>query len=514
MKSAPSPVIFACCFLGLLISYLMVGYSRQLPSGDEIVSVLSAAGNQQTYEEVITYLQQYRKVVPVSDWQKLLQPHAHSLHHISPDLGNLDIHPPLYFWLLHFTLYVFATPLTGALVLNALLHIVAAIGLYLLARALSISQRAFSVILIYWMFSPAIMGTGFYARQYELLCCAGIYSSLAYWYYLKEQKAGYLVLFFATVLAGMLTQYLFIFHSLVYVAYSVFIRKHTGQSVVIAALCGAAFFCVTRIHLGIWDQFHEQSTRVNGFHLTELPARIGKIVVCFVQVWFPVFSFKMWLMKLPQWVPAVLLLGTAIPGIWLLKKMQWKQAIQHMVPKSQQPAFEHWMLLFSLGIICGPYLLFKTTFHSMASQYLMLVYPFFLLVLIPVLEKSKPIMNLLTGILIGGWALHLLAYQIKQKQLSPLVNDAKKADLIVLTSRDRRGFLRLLPYLPSSQKVLFDEEATPCTYASLGNIFFISGKPIKELNMELLNQYKEYDLTDGLSFYTCRIDSMICKGNN
>ncbi|MBX7206598.1 MAG: hypothetical protein K1X81_14330, partial [Bacteroidia bacterium] len=290
--------------------------------------------------------------------------------------------------------------------------------------------------------------------------------------------------------------------------------KNIRQSLVITGACAVAFLCVTRIHPGIWDQFHEQSTRVNGFHITELPARIGKIVVCFVQVWFPVFSFKMWLMKLPQWVPVILLLGTAIPGIWLLKKVKWKQAIQNMVQKGRQPAFEHWMLVFSLGIICGPYLLFKTTFHSMASQYLMLVYPFFLLVLIPLLEKSKPMMNLLTGILIGGWALHLLAYQIKQKQLGPLVNDAKKADLIVLTSRDRRGFLRLLPYLPPSQKVLFDEEASPCTYASLGNIFYISGKPVKELNRELVNEYKEYDLTDGLSFYTCRTDSVICKGYN
>ncbi|MBX7206661.1 MAG: hypothetical protein K1X81_14660, partial [Bacteroidia bacterium] len=261
-----------------------------------------------------------------------------------------------------------------------------------------------------------------------------------------------------------------------------------------------------------WDQFHEQSTRVNGFHLTELPARIGKIVVCFVQVWFPVFSFKLWLMKLPQWVPAVLLLTTAIAGVWFLRKVKWKQAIQNSVLKGGQLAFEHWMFVFSLAIICGPYLLFKTTFHSMASQYLMLVYPFFLLVLIPFLEKSKPLTCTLTVVVIGGWVLHLLAYNIKQKQLDPLVNDAQKADLIVLTSKDRRGFLRFLPYLPPSQKVLFDELATPCTYAGLGNVFYISAKPIGNLNKNLIDHYREYDLTDGLYFYTCRTDSVSCRG--
>ncbi len=502
-----------CCLIGVVLSYCWVDYTRQLPSGDEIVSVLSAVGNQQTYEEVITDWQQHRRVVLVSDWQKLLQPQEYALKHISPDLGNLDIHPPLYFWLLHFCLLFFSSPLAAGLLLNACLHLLAALGLYHLTKALNLSKGTFAGILIYWVFSPAIIGVGFYTRQYELLSCTGIYSSLFFLYYLREQKTGYLILFFATVLAGMLTQYLFIFHSLIYVVYTALIHKNAKQSLVITAVCAVAFFCVTRIQPGIWDQFNEQSTRVNGFHITELPARIGKIVVCFVQVWFPVFSFKMWLLQLPRWMPALLLVGGGIAGAWFLKKVKWELLIQRIQLLRKQMAFEHWMFIFSLGIICGPYLLFKTTFHSMASQYLMLVYPFFLLVLIPVIEKSKQLMYLLTGMVIFGWALQLYLFNARQQKLIPLVQDAQKANLIVLTSKDRRGFLRFLPYLPPSQKVLFDELATPCTYASVGNVFFISAKPLTNLNANLKNQYAEYDLTDGLSFYTCRTNTIICIGD-
>ena len=103
---------------------------------DEAISYIAATCHQGEYQE-ITFAGRgpYGRWVPAYEWQRLLQPEDRGcLGRIAADLARYDIHPPLYFWLLHGWALLFGVGVWTGTSLNIALAALGTLALFGLAR--------------------------------------------------------------------------------------------------------------------------------------------------------------------------------------------------------------------------------------------------------------------------------------------------------------------------------------------------------------------------------------------
>lgn len=481
----------------LLFAYAFVYTVKQMPSGDETISYLCATGNQQAYSRVISHSGVYGHVSQAHEWQQFFKNSPQSFNNISADLTQTDLHPPLYFWLLHgFSLFTPSLKSAGFL-LNALLHILSAMGLFLLASKLGLNNKTKALAVLYWCISPAIVAVGFYARQYELLGCIGIYTAWAFLFYQKHQRPFNLLLLFALVVAGMLTQYLFMYMMPVYLFYALVINKSPKLFLTMALLIITAFVVVYIIHPGMLQQFAMQQERAQVLNINQLPMRLGKIALSGLQIWLPVLLLKNQLLKLPLWLPILAVTCVAVPLLYMVIK-QFKP-VKFSFNKL---SFNHCMLLGSLGLAIVPYLLFLTPLHAMGGQYWVLVYPFLVLALVTETAKLPQLNKALMALLCIGFGVQLMGMYNTQQQYNTLFAQLKQADVIVVNSVDRRGFLRVVPFLNPQQQIIMREDVLPSMFTlrqQNKSTLFIADEYTQ--HKAKLTDANTYDLGDGKIFY-------------
>lgn len=130
-----------------------------------------------------------------------------SLSQIARDAGH-DIHPPLYYWLLHFWVRAFGNSELGLRSLSALLGVLLVALTYLLGERLfgrSVGlAAAFAAAL-----SPFQVYYSQEARMYILLALEGAASAYALLRYLESERRGWLLGFILSSTAGLYTHYFF-----------------------------------------------------------------------------------------------------------------------------------------------------------------------------------------------------------------------------------------------------------------------------------------------------------------
>ncbi len=151
---------------------------RTVFSHDGAISYLAAAGQQGRLAEVTrpgSTEPPYARWVRVEQWQAFVEPSTPmSPRTIARDLSAHDLHPPLYFWLLHVAcLTLGAHPWTGIL-LNALIDAAAALVIFAAARWWLDDDRWAAIATLVWMISPAALETMREARHYSLLALVGV----------------------------------------------------------------------------------------------------------------------------------------------------------------------------------------------------------------------------------------------------------------------------------------------------------------------------------------------------
>ena len=169
-------LLLVCALAGSTALRVVGGADKQGFTHDESISVLAAACNQGDYTQLTTTAQPpFGRWVPASDWKSLMRPdRALCLTEIGRDLAREDIHPPLYFWLLHGWTLAFGVGLWTGLSLNVVLAGLTALALFALARrVLGDPLRAAGVTAV-WSFSPAAIRVFAEARQYELVALLAV----------------------------------------------------------------------------------------------------------------------------------------------------------------------------------------------------------------------------------------------------------------------------------------------------------------------------------------------------
>ena len=214
-RPAAVAAIVAVVALAIALHALELASLRRI-SHDDTISFLAATGHQGEFQRVVdSGLDPVAQWVPASRWQaytRIEQPLP--LLTIAQDLGHHDIHPPVYFWLLHVWSLLVGVQLWTGPALNLVLHAVTAVVLWRLARrVLGGPLEAWAVTGI-WATLPAVVATAGSTRQYSL---AALWSVLVVSAFLRIRDDGErgpggrrdLVALAAWTAVGMLTLYTF-----------------------------------------------------------------------------------------------------------------------------------------------------------------------------------------------------------------------------------------------------------------------------------------------------------------
>jgi hypothetical protein len=144
----------ACVLAIVVILQVLSIINKGMITDDEGVSYIGATGHQGIYEDPDIK----GRWVDINDWKALWKPgKVFCFSNISKDLAQYDIHPPLYFWLLHLWLFITGTSIWSGAYLN--LIILAGVFFLLIKagmRVLNSFQLSLGMAFI-WGVSPAVI---------------------------------------------------------------------------------------------------------------------------------------------------------------------------------------------------------------------------------------------------------------------------------------------------------------------------------------------------------------------
>lgn len=180
-------------------------------SHDDTISYLAATGHQGEYQRVVdSGAAPVAQWVPAAQWQSFTRiDKAFPLLTIARDLGDHDIHPPVYFWLLHAWSLLVGVHLWTGPVLNLLLHVLTGVVLWRLARRLMGSPWAAWAVVGIWASLPAVAETVASTRQYSLAGLLSIALGAAFLRTRQQVSARALLALGTLTALGLLTLYTF-----------------------------------------------------------------------------------------------------------------------------------------------------------------------------------------------------------------------------------------------------------------------------------------------------------------
>lgn len=203
-------VVVALLALAVVLHALTIAGMRRI-SHDDTISYLAATGHQGEFQQVVDEgLPPTATWVTAADWQSFTRiDDPLPLLRIARDLGEHDIHPFVYFWVLHTWSLAVGVQLWTGPALNVVLHVATAAVLWVLTRDIvGRALPAWAAVGV-WAALPAVARTAVSTRQYSL---AGLWSvALAVVFLRTRERASAvgLVGLAALTAVGMLTLYTF-----------------------------------------------------------------------------------------------------------------------------------------------------------------------------------------------------------------------------------------------------------------------------------------------------------------
>ena len=267
-------------FLPRLMSVVLIDH-------DDVISVIGATCNQARYEQFILRGQW----VNASEWQQYWQMNGSlCFADIRDSLANYDIHPPLYFWLLHGWFSVFGVSILSGLVLNLVVLISTAIVIFATCRLLSVSNTFSFIAATAWMFSlPSRSAIGV-IRQYTLFSFFTALLLLLVILWLKRGDRKYLFAISLVLAMGVLTHYQFPVAALAIVIFTIAILHKRNDRKSIAQLAGAgvaAFVIFYLVNPHFMESVWQADGQAQDFSLLGFGQRVGSVLATVIQLFNP-----------------------------------------------------------------------------------------------------------------------------------------------------------------------------------------------------------------------------------
>ena len=202
--------VIAVAALAVVLHALEIASLRRV-SHDDTISFLAATGHQGEFQNIVDNGEPpVARWVPASRWQALTRIDERlPLLTIARDLGDHDIHPPVYFWLLHVWSLVIGVHLWTGPALNVVLHALTAVILWRFADRLLGSPWAAWAVAGIWATLPAVVETVSSSRQYSLAALLSVVMASAFTRTRTSPTPRSLIVLGTWTALGMLTLYTF-----------------------------------------------------------------------------------------------------------------------------------------------------------------------------------------------------------------------------------------------------------------------------------------------------------------
>jgi hypothetical protein len=401
---------------------------------------------------------------PASTWKNLLRvDQKFCFGQISRDLGASDLHPPLYFWLLHLWSLLLGVDVWTGPVLNSMFAVLTTILLYRFSSELLHSRSEAVLVTFTHALNYDVIEISALAKQYDLLIFCTL---LLVWFTVRcarlaapstRETTALLIV----ALAGGLTHYHFVIPVSACVLYLLAKLKNRDIKRFGTALAsltlgfGASFV----IHPYLFSSF-EKEIGVPGVFM------------------FSVESFALRLMRVAASFSAFyyIIVLTLLLALWAV--VRYRRKLGELVGHIRRVDLDGlYVPFFGVWIAGGVILLYLTSvspLHRMSAKYLIMAWPFlsFLPVFILRFVRSRPtiVMYLYLFPLIFTVARPLQAHLFAGERQDPgkLFDSAE----IIVVDNVTRGILPRIvwhmpdekPVIAARQEILLSESATWMSY--------------------------------------------------
>lgn len=425
---------------------------------DEAFTLLAATGHLEDFDQRM----RAGGAVEAGEMQRLLRPDSlRSWSALSQDLAVHDIHPPLYFWVLHHWLRATGGHAALMRVPNLLFSAVTALLVFVICLRLSDGRHhgLAAVCALLWLLPGGTLGAVFFLRQYALLTllCVLTVLVLVGMFQGGARRWGRLPLLFAVLTAGVLTQYQFIG---VFAVVTILLLLHAWREevrreavmVVLWALLSLVVLVVLTGNLAgaLAQPLHWVERSDSRATLQRLRA-VGTTV----------YGLMFGSLPVPLGVGMVLVGGVVLVGY--CRGVLLRAAVRRIGAEPLPLA----AVLAVLVVVVGPYLAGFTPMHAMNARYLLMLPPLLMVLVFQLLRDGAE--RRVTQVLLGGYVLLVGVPGVPRMLGGSGTTDAVTVGLRALEGSERMimsgaGRDAVLPYvrlLPSSVRVLPAGDVVP-----------------------------------------------------
>jgi hypothetical protein len=350
---------------------------------DEGISFLSATGHQGEYSR-IEENRPFGAWVEASEWKKFIRlEEMFCFSQIGADLAAQDVHPPLYFWLLHLWFILLGIHLWTGPSLNILISMIAIPFLYSLANRILKNPVEAAVVTFIWALSPTVMQVSCLTRQYDLLafCTILLVLQIVKWADTKKnfQSRDFIFLSLSTA-AGALTHYHFSFvifgGGLFLIARLIKRNKRRLVAGLVSMATGLILFFL--LHPRFFQSVKSQMARTQAFQYAEIIPRLKNIILSFETFFWHgrPLTFLTSPAILYRYIYPLILLSLLVSlAVIYFKK---RSAIADHIRKIDYTGYYViYFFLWLAGITVLCYISFLSRRHAMGPRYLVMAWPFF-----------------------------------------------------------------------------------------------------------------------------------------
>jgi 4-amino-4-deoxy-L-arabinose transferase-like glycosyltransferase len=451
-------VLFVLAVLFAIVLRIVGTVNKGTINHDESISYLAATCHQGEYSSITQGTPPFGAWAEVSDWKRFLQPEKlFCFEEIATDLSQYDIHPPLYFWILHLWAALFGVNSWTGPSLNIVFAILTIYFLYRFARNTLTNPDEAKIVVLIWALSPAVITISLEARQYDLLTLIALAFTLQTVHFADLSRQLSLkdaVILALLVAAGALTHFNFV---LVVLGCCIFltiklIKNNLLRLITACISMGTGYLLFILLHPRFYSSIIQWQGYVHDpFTFAELFTRIKQFGVAFSDFFLPwhslglVFSFGIIILAGGGWV-AILMLKQPSIGLDFLKIIQ---------AENMNGLF---FFFWNFGITTILYIAFLSPIHAMGPKYLNIAWLFFGFIPVMLLRKLGSLRDLMTllfctVILLSSTA--SVIYTINQNKSNHDWAELLANSERVIIDNDARGILLPIIWEMPDNKLIF-----------------------------------------------------------
>ncbi len=464
IRSKLSILIFSLAVLTGSVFRIVDIVGKKTISHDEVISYLAATGHQGEYSYIVAGKRSpYGTWAQAHEWKRLISlEKRYCFKQIGSDLAHFDIHPPLYFWLLHLWSIIVGIHVWTGPSLNIIIALFMAFFLLRFALLTLGNYKEAVIVTSLWALSPAVISISYGARQYDLLALCTILFVGQSFKLLKSSennKIREFILLGIFTTAGALTHFhffLIVMGCCIFLIVKLIRLNWRLLFTTLISICTGylAFFLLSP---DFYRSILFQREISLAFDLSDFIPRIIFVFGNLFSFFIPEFVLILLLPIILSIAPFVIMV-LIILILWILIKYAKKH--ERLISPIKKPEFTGIQVLYFLiwisGITILLYLLQVSPRHAMSARHWSMVWPFYAFIPVFIIRflkrfKTHLVVSLYILLLLGNFGVLYNQHRI-YKDVDPTVL-LKNSNRIIVDSLLRGYFPRIFWHVPDDKLI-------------------------------------------------------------